>query len=344
MWSTVDLREIRVFLTLAEELHFGRTGERLQITSSRVSQVLQDLETKLGGQLVYRTSRHVELTPRGERFRADIGPAHGQVVDALERAHQERDGLTGTLRIGLLTPTVEGPDLPAITAAFERRHPECGVEVGRAPYGDAFESMRRGEFDLLASWLPHGQPDMVVGPTLTREALFLGVADDHPLAQRRAVSIEEVADYRVVPMEDVQPKALVDVWVPRKTPRGRPIRRLRVPFAQMARDDPGELRGQISWWIRRGDIVHPAMEPTREIHGPGITWVPISDLKPLRSALVWPRGVRSPRRSKFVRIAREVLRAKWETARADGQPSADARQRPRSRARAQAGSALPKDH
>ena len=64
MWSTVELREIRVFLMLAEELHFGRTAERLQLTSSRVSQILQDLETKLGGQLVYRTSRHVELTPR----------------------------------------------------------------------------------------------------------------------------------------------------------------------------------------------------------------------------------------------------------------------------------------
>jgi DNA-binding transcriptional LysR family regulator len=307
MWSTVELREIRVFLMLAEELHFGRTAERLQLTSSRVSQVVHDLETKLGGQLVYRTSRHVELTPRGERFRGKIEAAHGQLVEVLEQAHEERDELTGTLRIGLLTPTVEGAHLPAITSAFERRHPECRVEVGRAPYGDAFESARRGEIDLLASWLPHGQPDMVVGPMLAREALFLGVAEDHPLAHRAAVSIEEVADYRVLPMEEVQPKELVDAWIPQRTPRGRRIRRLRVPFAQMARDDPGELRSQISWWIRRGEIVHPAMEPTREIHGPGIAWVPISDMKPLRSALVWPRGTRNPRRLEFVRVAREVL-------------------------------------
>ncbi len=71
MWSTVELRELRVFLTLAEELHFGRTAERLHVTPSRVSQILRELERKLGSQLVHRTSRHVELTALGERFRKE---------------------------------------------------------------------------------------------------------------------------------------------------------------------------------------------------------------------------------------------------------------------------------
>jgi hypothetical protein len=146
-----------------------------------------------------------------------------------------------------------------------------------------------------------------MGPTLTREALFLGVAEDHPLAQRDQVSIEDVADYHVVPMEDVQPHELVERWIPRTTPNGRTIRRLRVPFAQMARDDPGELRSRISWWIRTGRIVHPAMEPTRAIHGPGISWVPITDMPPLRSALVWLHGESNDRLREFARLARDVL-------------------------------------
>jgi DNA-binding transcriptional LysR family regulator len=307
MWSSVELREIRVFLTLAEELHFGRTAERLQLTPSRVSQTLRELEAKLGGRLVHRTSRHVVLTARGERFRAEVAEIYEGLMAALERTSDDGSEMTGVLRLGLLTPTVDGPHMPAIISAFERRHPGCQGELGRAPYGDAFTSLRRGEFDLLASWLPHGQPDVVVGPTLTREALFLGVAEDHPLAERRAVSIEDVADYRVVPMEDVQPEELVKRWVPRETPKGRPIHRFRVPFAQMARDDPGELHSQISWWIRTGEIVHPAMEPVREIHGPGIAWVPISDLPPLRSALVWLRGESNDRLREFVRVARGVL-------------------------------------
>jgi DNA-binding transcriptional LysR family regulator len=307
MWSTVELREITLFLTLGEELHFGRTAERLGLTSSRVSQTLRELEAKLGGRLVHRTSRHVELTARGERFREEVAELHEGLMAALERTHDEGRVLAGVLRLGLLTPVVDGPHMPAIISAFERRNPGCQVEISRAPYGDAFTSLRRGEFDLLATWLPHGQPDLVEGPTLTREALFLGVAEDHPLAERDEVSIEDVADYRVVPMEEVQPEELVERWVPRATPSGRPIRRLRVPFAQMARDDPGELRARISWWIRTGRIVLPAMEPIRTIHGPGIVWVPISDMPPLRSALVWLRGESNDRLREFARVARGVL-------------------------------------
>jgi DNA-binding transcriptional LysR family regulator len=308
MWSTVELREITLFLTLAEELHFGRTAERLQVTSSRVSQTLRELEAKLGGQLVHRNSRQVELTARGERFREEVAELHRGLMAALERTHDAGNEMTGALRLGLLTPTVDGPHMPAIVTAFERRYPGCQVEIGRAPYGEAFNSRRRGELDLLASWLPHGQPDVVVGPTLTREALFLGVAEDHPLAERDAVSIEDVADYRVVPMEEVQPEELVKQWVPWQTPTGRPIRRFRVPFGQMARDDPGELRGRIAWWIRTRRIVHPAMASTREIHGPGIVWVPIADMHPLRSALVWLRGESNDRLREFVRIARAMLK------------------------------------
>jgi len=315
MWSTVELREITLFLTLAEELHFGRTAERLQLTPSRVSQTLRELEAKLGGRLVHRTSRHVELTARGERFREEVAELHQRVMTALQRTYDEGRELNGVLRIGLQTPTVDGPHMPAISSAFERRHPDCRVELSRAPYGDAFESLRRGDFDLLASWLPHGQPDLVAGPTLTREALLLGVAEDHPLAERDEVSIEDVAEYRVVPMEEVMPEELLERWIPRVTPTGRPIRRLQVPFAQMARDDPGELRGRISWWIRTGRIVHPAMEAVRAIHGPGIVWVPISDLQPLSSALVWLHDESNDRARELARVAREVLEQKRQGSR-----------------------------
>ena len=68
MWSEVELSEIRVFLGLAEELHFGRTAERLHITPSYASQLIRRLETRLGGRLFDRTSRRVRLTPLGEQY------------------------------------------------------------------------------------------------------------------------------------------------------------------------------------------------------------------------------------------------------------------------------------
>ncbi|MEV6847329.1 LysR family transcriptional regulator [Actinoplanes sp. NPDC051411] len=72
----VDLRELRLFLVLAEELHFGRTAERLGLTPARVSQTMRALERKLGGQqLFHRTSRVVELTEAGRTLHAELVPA-----------------------------------------------------------------------------------------------------------------------------------------------------------------------------------------------------------------------------------------------------------------------------
>src|SRR5215213_1306682 len=102
MWSAVELREIRVFVTLADELHFGRTAERLQVTPSRVSQTLRELEAKVGGQLFTRTSRRVALTPLGERFLAQVRPPYEELAGVLERTHAGNRGLDGTLRLGLL--------------------------------------------------------------------------------------------------------------------------------------------------------------------------------------------------------------------------------------------------
>ena len=79
MWSGVELREIRVFLTLAEELHFGRTAERLGITHSRVSQTIQTLEARVGAKLFDRTSRRVALTRLGEQLRAALSPVYREL-------------------------------------------------------------------------------------------------------------------------------------------------------------------------------------------------------------------------------------------------------------------------
>src|SRR3990170_1600135 len=100
MIDVVELRELRVFPALADELHFGRTAERLGLTQSRVSQSLRGLEHKLGGRLFHRTSRRVSLTVAGESFREDIGAAYGELIDALRRAHSTNHHVSGAVRLG----------------------------------------------------------------------------------------------------------------------------------------------------------------------------------------------------------------------------------------------------
>ena len=188
MWETVQLREIRVFLALARELHFGRAAERLGVTQSRVSQSLRELEAKLGERLVDRTSRRVALTAAGERFLADVEPAHRRLAAVLERASQHGGEIEGTVRIGLPNAVPGGARLVELIKAFEEKHPACDVDVKELALSHRFEPLRQGDVDLMASRLPVRHPDLVVGPTLSREARVLAVATDHPLGDRTEVT------------------------------------------------------------------------------------------------------------------------------------------------------------
>src|SRR5687767_11720443 len=119
MWREVELRELRVFLALAEELHFGRTAERIGVTQSRVSQSLRALETKLGADLVRRTSRRVELTPAGEEFRARVDAALGGLEGVLEATERAGRRITRPVRLGVISAAMIGPAVQRIIEAYE---------------------------------------------------------------------------------------------------------------------------------------------------------------------------------------------------------------------------------
>ena len=294
MWETIELREIRVFLALAEELHFGRAAERLGLTQSRVSQSLRELELKLGERLVHRTSRRVSLTAAGERFLAEVAPAHQRLMAVLEGASH-----TATLRIGLLTSITAGPRLIELIGAFEARHPGCSVEVKELALSDRFEPLRRGEVDVMAGWLPADEPDLVVGPTLAHEAWMLAVAADHPLSERAEVTTDDIADYEVSDVRGMVPAELLGVIVPEHAASGRPMKRRRLKHHDWS---------ELTTMIARGKLVHPTTASIAEqFTQPDIRCVPIADMPAWPSALVWRRGDRSPWLRAFAGVAEEVL-------------------------------------
>jgi DNA-binding transcriptional LysR family regulator len=305
--ETVELRELRVFLTLAEELHFGHSARRLGLTSSRVSQSLRDLERKLGGQLLHRTSRRVRLTPFGEHFLVEARPAYDELADVLARARAANHRLEGTLRFGLLLPPAGGPHLHTIIEAFEHDHPDCEVQVSEVLLDDPLGPLRRGEIDVMAMRLPINCPDMVVGPTLSSEPRVLQVARGHPLATRREVSIEDIADYDVIALDGF-PTETIEAVIPHRTPTGRTIRRRRI--SPMPRT-PFEVEALIA----RGIIVNPTV-PSYAGYSrhPGIVHIPIGDMPPSSTGLIWQRRTTDPRIREFVRTTRHVLATRQERA------------------------------
>jgi DNA-binding transcriptional LysR family regulator len=304
VWEAVDLRELRVFLTLAEELHFGRTAERLRLTPSRVSQSIRELEDKLGAQLVHRTSRRVGLTSYGARFREEVGPAYDDLSRVLEDTHVAARSLAGILRLGLFSGPAEGPHLVKIVDRFGALHPESEVEVVQLSWDDPLASLRAGAVDLIACWVPLEQPDLVEGPILTRQKRVLAVAREHPLAKRAEISVEELADH-TVPRFDGWPRSLQETLFPSTTPGGRPVPGTRIPVGE-------RNLLEVAHRVARQELVFPTVASAAPLMSMGhhdLVYVPLTGLPPARSALVRRRRARDPKLREFIRTARAVLRS-----------------------------------
>ena len=295
MWRDVELRELRIFLVLADELHFGRTAERMGISQPGVSEAVRLMESRLGVRIFDRTSRRVRLTPAGEELRRRVQPA----LAALEQALVETSGLShavrGLLRVGFVL-TTEGPPLSRLVAAFQARYPGCEVRLQEVETFDAYRALRRGEIDVLCNWLAVDEPDLTAGPPFAYYPRALAVAPSHRLAGRTAVSVEDLADEEVALLPPSIPPAVYDLLIPPRTPSGRPIRRTR----------PVQTVNEILSLVARGQIVHPTSSAVPIFDRDDIVLVPIDDLDPIPLGLVWSAGQENARIHALDELARSM--------------------------------------
>src|SRR6516164_2732862 len=298
MWDDVELRELRIFLVLADELHFGRTAERMGISQPGVSEAVRVLESRLGVRVFDRTSRRVRLTPAGEGLKRDLVPA----LAALDRALAETSALScavrGLLRVGFVL-TTEGPALSRLIAAFQARYPACEVRLQEVETFDAYRALRRGDIDVLCNWLAVDEPDLTAGSAFAYYPRALAVAVTHRLAGQPTVSVEELADEEVALLPDSTPSAVYDLLVPRRTPSGRPIRRTQ----------PVQTINEILSLVARGRIVHPTSSTVPMFDRNDVVLIPIGDLPPLPLGLVWRTSRENPRIRALNQTARAMTAA-----------------------------------
>ncbi|MEY9929427.1 DNA-binding transcriptional LysR family regulator [Catenulispora sp. GP43] len=185
----LERHELDTFLTLAEQLHFGRTAELLHVSPARVSQTIAKLERRLGVTLFRRTSRRVELTAAGGALYAEVRPAWTAIIEAVTRTMEAGRGTTGTLRVAFVGAAA-GQLLAGAAEAFGKRHPECEVVLREAQFGDVEPWLAADEADLVLSIRT---PGLAQGPTLVSEMRMLAVALGHPYARRETVSLADVA-------------------------------------------------------------------------------------------------------------------------------------------------------
>lgn len=296
-WTrSVEQRDIEIFLTLAEELHFGRTADRLHVTTARVSQTIQQLERRIGARLFDRTSRRVALTMIGRRLRDDLGPAYQQIQDGIVRAAAAARGVTGGLTVGFVGAAA-GQFVLEVADTFRRRHRRCEIKIRENQYGDGLDLLRRDEIQMLLTALPAAcgvQPDLSAGAVLHRDAQLLAVPAQHPLAQRASVTADDLADARLLR----PPPGIPDyAGLPG---RAEPLERGPI-FVTIQ-----EMLAQIAAGLGSYPV---AAHATQYYLRPDVAYVPINDAPPLDWRFVWLTAAETERIRAFNSVATELAAA-----------------------------------
>ncbi|MFD7680284.1 LysR family transcriptional regulator [Streptomyces sp. NPDC060187] len=286
--------EIETFLALAEELHFGRTAERLLITTGRVSQVIKKIERQVGGTLFERNSRSVRLTPIGRRLADDLVPLVAAMDEALRRAQDASRGVSGELRVAFLGEWT-APALLRAVALFGERHPDCRVDVREVQLANSRASLVDGSIDLLLASYPFD--GMACGPALLRERRVLAVAAGHPLAGEKGVSVEVLAEYPVVQYPQVTSAGFKRDRTPDRTPSGRPV----------PKGPVGESFSEMLTLVAMGRGVLPVGDHSRQYYPrPDVAYVPLLDAPPIERGLIWSEANTTERLRAFVRAATDA--------------------------------------
>jgi DNA-binding transcriptional LysR family regulator len=200
----MELRHITSFLVLAEELHFGRSAARLQISQPSLSLQLQQLERRLGVQLVARTSHSVRLTPAGEAFRREAGPALGQLDRAAEAARQASLAAAGQLRIGFNFPAGQRVLVPTL-ALLRDRYPQVRTSLLPRHTSGQLAELRGGRLDVAFVYGLCDDEGIRQRPVVTLPVVGICAAD-HPLATGDPVRWPALAGYRsVLPSHTTSP-------------------------------------------------------------------------------------------------------------------------------------------
>jgi DNA-binding transcriptional LysR family regulator len=289
----MDTEEIEVFLTLAEELHFGRTALRLRLPQPRVSRLVATLERRVGGTLFERTSRSVRLTPAGERLRDELLPAYDQMRAALRHASETARQAAGVLTIGF-TATSCSEALSRTTGAFERGNPGCQAVLREVDMFDPYSALRGGEVDVLFTWLAVDEPDLSAGPAIEFRARVLLVAPGHPLAARESVGQEDLGDWDLIMCPPMLPRAFYDTLIPPRTPSGKPTRRAH----------PVHTINEIVTLVSLGRVVHPTCASVPLYQRDDVAAIPIRDMPPVGIGPIWCTAREDARIRALVRAAR----------------------------------------
>jgi DNA-binding transcriptional LysR family regulator len=293
----MELRHLRYFVAVAEELHFHRAAERLHISQPPLSQQIRALERELGVALFERNRRRVELTPAGSAFLEDARAILEATDRAADNARRVAAGELGALRVGFVGSATFSPTLPALLREFRDRYPDVDLRLRELQTTEQLAALAAGRIDigvirgpLTSSELAADLEQLVI----LREQLVVAVPDSHPLAPKSKL---RAADLRgetfVILRRREAPGLFASLATVMRGAGGMPTDVLEVAEMQT-----------ILGLVASGFGVSLVPASVAEAERAGISFRPLADPSPeIELALAWRSDTRSAVRDAFLRVA-----------------------------------------
>lgn len=189
----MELRQLRYFVAVAEELHFRRAAERLHISQPPLSQQIRALEDELGFPLLVRTRRRVQLTPAGEAFLRDARALLNELAGAVATARRIDAGQTGRLRISFVGSALLSSIVPATVERFRETRPGVEIELRERSTIDQLRAVRAGVVDVGLVRPPIDDDAGLRVRTVLRERTVAALPAGHSLAELSRVPLRRLA-------------------------------------------------------------------------------------------------------------------------------------------------------
>jgi DNA-binding transcriptional LysR family regulator len=207
----VELRHLRYFEALADELHFGRAAERVHVVQSALSKQIAALEQELGVTLFDRTTRGVELTPAGNVLRERVAKILPDIDDALDVVRMTGSGETGRLEVGYIAAAMWSV-LPRILSEHRRRHPKVLFRLRELPMaGEHLELLLDGSLDA-AFIRPIARFRALTFQILLQEQFVAALPEGHPQAANERIDLADLADERFILMSKTRYPQAYDMF------------------------------------------------------------------------------------------------------------------------------------
>ena len=284
----MELRHLRSFAAVADELNFRRAADKLHMAQPALSAQIKALEERLGVKLFERTTRTVKLTHSGRVLVEEARAVLDVATRAEHRTRKAEQGLVGTLRLGLIAPAMN-PSLAHILRDFRKHFPGVQLSIFDLTSPEQIERLRARELDVGLLRPPIGFPELE-SVYVEKADQVLALSAGHRLAKKKQLTWTDFDGENLVLVQPSMQHGYYDAFFTNCAKAGaKPV------ATQYANDIETKL-----WLISAGFGIAPTTSTLASVKRPGLVFRPMpKGLPPVETVLVWNRSDDSPVLSNF---------------------------------------------